>query len=401
MAAFGNRIPLRDAAGRTICPVSGVQVIVVGAGPAGLAAAAEARRNGLIVEVLEATDSVAASWRGHYDRLHLHTTRGLSGLPGHPIPQEMGRWVARDNFVSYLEAYARDIDVPISCGVRVQRIDRGERGWQLTTSRGLVEARQVVVATGYNHTPRLPGWPGKDAFTGELVHSSSYRNPAPFRGRDVLVAGSGNSGAEIAADLVEGGAGQVWISIRTPPNIVRRDNPGSIAPQHLGILMRPLPRAIVDPLSLFVQKLFVGDLSRFGLPAPAKGVATRAMEGQIPLIDVGFLAQLKAGRIKVVPGVIAFEGADVICGDQRLQPHAVIGATGYSHGLEGTVGHLGVLTAGGRPAFNAPAFHPSADGLFFIGYSNPISGNLREIAMDARRLGRVLAERAASASAAA
>ncbi len=62
---------------------------------------------------------------------------------------------------------------------------------------------------------------------------------------------------------------------------------------------------------------------------------------------------------------------------------------------------LGVLTAGGRPVFNAPAFHPSADGLFFIGYSNPISGNLREIAMDARRLGRVLAERAASASAAA
>jgi len=105
--------------------VSGVQVIVVGAGPAGMAA--EARRNGLIVEVLEATDSVAASWRGHYDRLHLHTTRGLSGLPGHAIPKEMGRWVARDNFVSYLEAYARDIDVPISCGVRVQRIDRSGR----------------------------------------------------------------------------------------------------------------------------------------------------------------------------------------------------------------------------------------------------------------------------------
>jgi putative flavoprotein involved in K+ transport len=122
--------------------VSGVQVIVVGAGPAGLAAAAEARRNGLTVEVLEATDAVAASWRDHYDRLHLHTTRGLSGLPGFEIPKRMGRWVARDDFVSYLEEYAHYIDVPISCGVRVQRIDSSERDWRLTTSRGLVEARQ-------------------------------------------------------------------------------------------------------------------------------------------------------------------------------------------------------------------------------------------------------------------
>jgi putative flavoprotein involved in K+ transport len=293
----------------------------------------------------------------------------------------MGRWVARDDFVSYLEEYARGIDVPIRWGVRVDRIDPGERTWRLTTNRGPAEARQVVVATGYNHTPRLPDWRGKDTFTGELVHSSSYRNPEPFRGRDVLVAGSGNSGAEIAADLVEGGAGRVWISIRTPPNIVRRDNPGA------------MPRAIVDPLSLFVQKLLVGDLSRFGLPRPAKGVATRAIEGQIPLIDVGFLAQLKAGRIKVVPGVTAFEGADVICGEHRLHPHAVIAATGYSHGLDTMVGHLRVLTTAGRPAYHAPASHPSAEGLFFIGYSNPISGNLREIALDARRLGRALAER--------
>lgn len=371
------------------------QVIVVGAGPAGLAAAAEIGRKGLRVEVLEATDAVAASWRGHYDRLHLHTTRALSGLPGISIPRRMGRWIARDDFISYLEEYARSIDVPVRFGVRLQRIDRSQRGWRLTTSRGTIEATQVVVATGYNHTPRLPNWPGKDGFTGELAHSSSYRNPAPFRGRDVLVVGSGNSGAEIAADLVEGGAGRVWISIRTPPNIVRRDNPGGIAPQHLGILMRPLPRGIVDPLSLLVQKLFVGDLSRFGIAAPAKGVATRILEGQIPLIDVGFLAQLKAGRIEVVPGIIAFEGGEVICDRHRLQPDAVIAATGYTHGLEPTVGHLGVLTDGGRPACYAPESHPRAQGLFFIGYSNPISGSLREIARNARRLGRVLAERAA------
>ena len=260
---------------------------------------------------------------------------------------------------------------------------------------GRVEAGQVVVATGYNHTPRLPAWPGREGFTGEVMHSSSYRNPTPFRGRDVLVVGAGNSGAEIAADLVEGGAGKVWISIRTPPNIVRRDNPGGIAPQHLGILMRPLPRSIVDPLSLLVQKLLVGDLSRFGIPSPTKGVATRVAEEQIPLIDVGFLAQLKAGRIVVVPGVTAFEGAEVICDGRRVRPDAVIAATGYSPGLETAVGHLGVLAPSGRPARHAPDSDPKTPGLFFIGYSNPISGNLREIAHDARRVGRLLAERPA------
>ena len=304
----------------------------------------------------------------------------------------MGQWVARDDFVSYLEDCADSLDVRMRLGVRVQRIDRAGDGWRLTTNQGPVEADRVVVATGYNHTPWLPDWSGMDGFTAELTHSSAYRNPSPYRGRQVLVVGSGNSGAEIAADLAEGGAAKVWISIRTPPNIVRRDNPGGIAPQHLGIVMRPLPAAIVDPLSLFVQRLFVGDLTRYGIPSPTKGVATRVKEEQIPLIDVGFLDQLKAGRITVVPGLDSFEGPEVICGGQRLKPDAVIAATGYSHGLEALVGHLGVLDAGGRPSRYAPASHPNAPGLFFIGYSNPISGNLREIARDARRLGLVFAK---------
>ena len=369
-------------------------VIVVGAGPAGLAAAAEARRAGLRVEILEAADSVATSWRGHYDRLHLHTTRRLSSLPGIPIPERMGRWIARDDFVAYLEEYARQIEVPIACGTCIERLDRGAQGWRLLTNRGHREAPQVVVATGYNHTPRLPDWPGADAFEGELVHSSRYRNAEPYRGRDVLVVGAGNSGAEIATDLVESGAGQVWISIRTPPNIVRRDNPGGIAPQHLGILMCRLPVPAIDALSLVMQRLFIGDLSRWGIRAPEKGVGTRVQEEQIPLIDVGFLAELKRGRIKVVPGVTAFERESVICGDRRVRAAAAIAATGYSRGLDRLVGHLQVLDPRGRPARHAPDSHPQAPGLYFIGYSNPITGNLRQIAIDARRLGKVLAQQA-------
>jgi putative flavoprotein involved in K+ transport len=345
--------------------------------------------------ILDAAEAVGSSWRGHYDRLRLHTTRGLSGLPGVPIPPRLGRWVARDDFIAYLEHYARKVGVPIRLGVRVERIEAAASGWDIITSGGRLASGQVVVATGHNHTPRLPDWPGRSTFTGELTHSSDYRNPAPYRSRNVLVVGAGNSGAEIAADLVEGGAGKVWISIRTAPNIVRRDGPGGIAPQQLGILMRPLPRKIVDPLSLLVQKLVIGDLSRYGIAAPTTGVATRVLDGHIPLIDVGFLAQLKAGRIEVVPGITGFEGEEVICGERRLKADAVIAATGYSPGLEPLVGHLGVLDSNGRPSFHAPQSSPKAAGLFFIGYSNPISGNLREIGHDARALGPVLATGAA------
>ncbi len=101
-------------------------MVVVGAGPAGLAAAAAARSGGLQVQVLEAASSVATSWRTHYDRLHLHTTRGLSGLPGLPIPRRAGRWVSRDDFIAYIESYARVNQLPIRFDTTVERVDREE-----------------------------------------------------------------------------------------------------------------------------------------------------------------------------------------------------------------------------------------------------------------------------------
>ena len=116
-------------------------------------------------------------------------------------------------------------------------MDRTPDGWRVETSAGPFDAWAVVVATGYNRVPVEPTWPGRDQFPGDITLGAHYRNAAPYRDRDVLVVGIGNTGAEIAVDLVESGAGKVWLSYRTPPNLTVRDGP--IPPPLLGILLRP------------------------------------------------------------------------------------------------------------------------------------------------------------------
>ncbi|MGO4425887.1 flavin-containing monooxygenase, partial [Streptomyces sp. MCAF7] len=223
-------------------------VYVIGAGPGGLATAAALRERGIRAVVLEKSEAVAASWRAHYDRLHLHTTRRLSALPGLAIPRAYGRWVARDDVVRYLEQYVEHHRLEIVTGVEVSRIDRAPdgEGWGLRATGGRTPSSPVVVvATGYNHTPRVPDWPGRKTYTGELLHASRYRNARPYEGRDVLVVGIGNTGAEIAVDLVEGGAARVRLAVRTVPHILRRSTAGWPA-QATGIMVRRLPITLVD-----------------------------------------------------------------------------------------------------------------------------------------------------------
>ena len=363
-------------------------MLIVGGGPAGLASAAALGRRGVAATVLEAGPSVGTSWRAHYDRLHLHTVRSLSALPGRPIPAAMGRWVARADLVRYLEDYARAEGLAVETGVRVLRVDRGGgAGWRLETGAGPREAPVVVMATGYNRDPVLPPWPGREGFRGELIHSSEYRNAGPYRGRSVLVVGSGNSGAEIAADLVEGGASRVLVSIRTPPNIQRREFLG-IPTQVLGIVLGGLPSRVVDPVSLALQRVAIGDLRPYGLAPPARGVFSRIREdAQIPLIDVGFLEHLRARRIEVVGEVRGFDGpAVLVAGGRRLEVDAVVAATGFSRALEPLVGHLGVLDRAGRPLAHAGETAPGAPGLHFCGYRNAPGGLLRQIRIDAEAI---------------
>ena len=229
------------------------RVYVVGGGPGGLATAAELQRRGMRPVVLERGEQVGTSWRAGYDRLHLHTVRGLSGLPGFPIPRAAGRWAARDAVIDYLERYRAHHDLEVRANTEVERIAAAEAGdgdevrWVIQTAAGeRLTTRSIVVATGHAHTPLVPDWPGREGYTGQLLHAREYRNPGPFAGLDVLVVGVGNSGAEIATDLGEGGARRVWIAVRTPPQIVKRDVAGW--PAHAtGILVSLAARGAGGP----------------------------------------------------------------------------------------------------------------------------------------------------------
>src|SRR5437764_3658518 len=134
------------------------EAIVIGAGPAGLATATMLKKRGIDVLVLERDEAVGSSWRKHYDRLHLHTVRWLSHLPGYRFSRKHGRWVSRDGVIRYLEGYARHHGLEVRTGVEVRRLDRSDDGaeWLLDTPDGTIRASYVVVATGYNHTPVLP-----------------------------------------------------------------------------------------------------------------------------------------------------------------------------------------------------------------------------------------------------
>ncbi len=364
--------------------------IVLGAGTAGLAAAAALRRVGIEAIVLEQTDRVGASWRTRYDGLRLNTPGWMSTQPGYRAsPRRYGEYPSRDAWIQYLEDYAAHHQIDVRFGTQVRRVEPAGEGWRVDTDGDVLSARFVVVATGFDREPNLPNWPGCEGFTGELIHSSAYRNPDPYRGRDVLVVGPNITGSEVAYFLSKGGAGRVRVSCRTPPNVMRRKYLG-IPVQLNGVALQHAPLPVADEIIWLGQRMFFGDLERYGLPRAPRGVATTLRRRQqAPVFDDGFVAAVKAGRIEIVAATEGFEGPDVLLADgSRIQPDAVIAATGYRRGLEGLVGHLGVLDENGVPLVSGGSQHPSAPGLFFNGYRTELSGQLRLMRPDARAIAR-------------
>jgi putative flavoprotein involved in K+ transport len=367
------------------------RTIIVGAGAGGLAVASELRERGLEVEVLERSDAIAASWRGRYDSLRLHTGRAFSGLPGAPIPRRYGRWVRRDDLVAYLDDYARRRGIEPRFGVEVTGLRRHGDRWDVATTAGDYEADAVVLATGLSRTPMVPDWPGLAEFTGSFCHTADYREPSPYRGRSVLVVGAGNSASEIATEL-SGVAADVRLSVRRPPNIIRRDIAG-VPTQVFGIALRRVPEGVVNVLTTAMRKVSVPDLTEYGLSGPLGDGFSQYLRTQtVPILDHGFVAAVRQRRIGVVAPIASIEGDAVRLGDGSvLRPDAIVAGTGYRLGIDALVEGLGVLDDEGRPMIGGVRTSPQAPGLYLVGLNIVLSGVLREIAFEARAVGRAIA----------
>jgi putative flavoprotein involved in K+ transport len=368
--------------------------LVLGAGPAGLASACALHRRGIGPVVLERAEAVCDSWRDRYEGLAINSTRRLSSLPWMQIDKSSGPWVASQDLVNYTERYARRFSPDIRFGHDILSVEREGGGWSVRTTCGDYWSPWVVFALGLNATAHMPQWNGAGEFTGQLIHARDYKQASAYRGNDVLVVGVGASGTDIAVKLVEGGARRVWLSVRTPPLVMRRHLSTAVLSQIIKQGRRP-PRVLVDWSSIWIHRLMWGDMSRYGLATPTEGLATGLdVRGHGSTVDRGMMSAIRAGRIKVLQAVDRLDGDDVVLANgARVQPDVVIAATGQRTDLRRLLGDLDVLQEDERPIVHGAATDPRAPGMHFIGYRLP-AGQLLDMRFDApaiaRRLARVL-----------
>jgi cation diffusion facilitator CzcD-associated flavoprotein CzcO len=336
--------------------------------------------------IVEKENTVGSVWRRHYDRLHLHTDRGHSGLPGMAMPQSYSKYPSRSQVVEYLESYAAHFGIQPIFNTTVRKIGRDGSQWRVDTDQDRMSAAVVVIATGWADFPYRPDWPGYDDFGGVLLHSSEYRNSSAFIGKRVLVVGFGNSGGEIALDLANAKI-DISLAVRGPVHILPRDLLG-FPILTWAIAQQRLPAGLVDFINAPVIRLAMGSNERFGLRRPQKGPRRMIEEdGRVPLLDIGTLAKIREGAIKVRGGIERFTPDGVTFSDHRQERFdAVVLATGFRPDLRTLLPDImdGVLNDQGKPLVTGKTTNQR--GLFFCGLIASPTGQLREIGFEARRI---------------
>jgi putative flavoprotein involved in K+ transport len=182
-------------------PCESFDVVVVGGGQAGLAAAWHLSRSRLRYVVLEADAQLGHSWRSRWDSLRLFTPAEHDALPGKPFPAAAGTYPGKEAVADYLRDYAATFELPVELDARVTLLHPTDAGFRVETECRDFTARQVIVATGPFQVPVVPALAAGLADSVPQVHSSGYRSPADLPDGPVLVVGGGNSGFQIAEEL--------------------------------------------------------------------------------------------------------------------------------------------------------------------------------------------------------
>ncbi|KAH6758149.1 Flavin-binding monooxygenase family protein [Perilla frutescens var. frutescens] len=367
-------------------------VVIVGAGPAGLATSACLNQKNIPNIVLEREDCAASLWRKRaYDRLKLHLAKEFCELPHMPFPPNAPTFVPKNVFVEYLDEYSSRFQIsPLyHCIVVSATFDQGEDNWVIVAQdarSGTTEkwvAKFLVVATGENSEGSIPSILGLDSYKGEVLHSNGYDNGERFKEREVLVVGSGNSGMEIAFDLSNWGA-RTSIVIRSPVHILSENM------VRLGMkLLAYLPVNVVDNLVIMLADMKHGNLSSYGIQRPKMGPFFLKKEtGRSAVIDVGTVGKIRAGEIKVFPSIEMINGNQVEFSNGRSGNFdAIVFSTGYSSTVRRWLKDDGGLFGeDGMPMKKAKHHWKGENGLYCAGFARSglfgISKDAKAIAQD-------------------
>jgi len=357
-------------------------VVIIGAGPAGLACAACLDKKGIEYILLEKQSQVASSWRNHYDRLHLHTNKELSHLPYKKFDATVPRYPSRDEVIRYTEEYQLEMKIKPVFNTEVKSIHLEQEQWIINTDQQSYQTDKLILATGANHKPYVASPIGLESFPGTVLHSSAYKNGKPFKGKRVLVVGFGNTAGEQAIDLFEYGAFPS-LSVRSPVNVIPREVFG-IPSLKLGLLCSFLPPALADRINAPLINYLIGDLTELGLKKSELGPIQQInAQAKIPLLDIGTISLIRQGHVVVYGGIDHIEGTRVYFEGNKLKDFdVIILATGYTPSLEGIINlDRSVMEDLKKPMKRRQT--NGKDGLYCCGYYISPTGMLREIGVEA------------------
>ncbi|MED6211646.1 Indole-3-pyruvate monooxygenase YUCCA6 [Stylosanthes scabra] len=368
--------------------------VIVGAGPSGLATAACLKEKGIPSVILERSNCIASLWQlKTYDRLHLHLPKQFCELPLMGFPQDFPTYPTKQQFVQYLEDYADRFAIRPRFNETVNRAEFDpEIGmWSLSTSNSSsmisteYKCRWLIVATGENAEAVVPEIEGIGEFEGPIRHTSLYKSGQEFRGKRVLVVGCGNSGMEVCLDLCNHDASPS-LCVRDSVHILPREMLGKSTFGLSMWLLKWFPLRLVDRFLLMVSWLMLGDTSRFGLVRPRFGpLELKNLSGKTPVLDVGTLAKIKGGDIKVRPSIKRLKRHTVEFVDGRIENFdAIILATGYKSNVPYWLKENDMFSKeDGFPLKPFPNGWKGRNGLYAVGFTKK---GLLGASFDAKRI---------------